>query len=473
MSYCHNTTKKSHSLKELGKELGYTWPTYRDIVGSGRKKLTLDKQPIEVVANYCGMDVLVTYKLLHHLKRKMDIFASRSYMNIEMPLMRLLFEMEESGVLIDTKHLDNLDKLYAFQINFLRDEMYRLAGKSFNPNSNQQTAEVLEARGLILPRTPKGNKKVDKFVLNDNKDDALVKLLLRHNTIEKLWSTYTQGFKKLPTLPRIYTTYNQITQSAGTGAERGISTGRLSSSKPNLQQIPGRTEDGMKLRELFIPSEGNVLIDADYSQIEYRLLAHMTQEPILLDAFRNNQDVHEATGKALGVDRAIGKQLNFASIYGAQYKKVALIVGCSEDEAKEFLEKYWKVLPRVTAWVNRVKYQARQKRGIYTLHKRWIPIPEINAANMYERMHWERTAVNYTIQGSAAEIIKLAMLDLKKKGLVPLLTVHDELLYEAPFDQAEAYRHVIRTTMENVVKLDVPLQVEPHIGPNWREAKGE
>jgi DNA polymerase-1 len=183
------------------------------------------------------------------------------------------------------------------------------------------------------------------------------------------------------------------------------------------------------------------------------------------------KDVHEETGKALGVDRDTGKTLNFAAIYGAQAKKIAQTAKCFADEAQGFLDKYWKVLPRVTSWINRVKYEARQKKGIYTLQKRWIPIPEINTNDLYERYHWERTAVNYIVQGSAAEIMKLAMIELRKKGLLPVLTVHDELLFEAPFDMVDLYKHTVKQTMEKVVKIDVPLVVDVGTGSDWKEAK--
>jgi DNA polymerase-1 len=273
----------------------------------------------------------------------------------------------------------------------------------------------------------------------------------------------------------VYTTYNQITKNQY--GEKGISTGRLSSSEPNLQQIPARTDDGKKLRELFIPEDGKVLIDADYSQIEYRLLAHFTQEPLLLEAFKNGKDVHEETGRALGCDRDTGKTLNFASIYGAQAKKIAKTAKCSEDDAQSFLDLYWKKLPGVTAWVNRIKYEARLKKGITTFMKRFIPLPGIMTNDLYERYHWERAAVNYTIQGSAAEIIKLAMIQLRKKGYLPLLTVHDELLFEVPTMKKDGTEYPfdieIRSIMESVINISVPLVADVGIGINWREAKGE
>jgi DNA polymerase I len=474
MSYTCDGTKDSHGLKTLGKERGYFWPSYDEIVGKGRgkSKRTLDKQPIGLVSNYCAMDVYVTHKLYEYYTRTMNIFQKTILNNIKLPLMRILFEMENQGVLIDVEKLTKLDVEFGTKLGNLRKLMFLEAGKEFNPNSNVQTAEILITRGNSLPTTQKGNKKVDKFALEQIKADKLVSLLLEYNKIEKLYSTYTQGFLKLKTLPKIYTTYNQITLKVGQDEEKGINTGRLSSCRPNLQQIPARTEDGLKLRELFIPKAGHTLIDADYSQIEYRLLAHFTKEPILIKAFMEGKDVHEETGKALGVDRDTGKTLNFASIYGAQAKKIARTAKIPEEQAKSFLDKYWNVLPRVTSWINRMKYEARIKRGVHTLMKWWIPLPGIASSNLYERMHWERAAVNYCIQGSAAEVLYLGMIKLREKGYLPLLTVHDELLFEVPLALA-GQLDVIKNTMENVIKLDVPLVAEVGVGQNWKEAKGE
>jgi DNA polymerase-1 len=383
--------------------------------------------------------------------------------------MRILFEMELQGVLIDVKKLIETDQYLAERIRMCQCSLERLAGRPINPNSNKQVAEILNAKNYSLPQTEKGNFKVDKFTLEKYKEDEFVKVLLEYNKLEKLYNTYTQGMLERTTLPRIFTTYNQVTTT--NAGSRGISTGRLSSSNPNIQQIPTRTQEGELLRAIFIPREGHVFVDADYSQIEYRLLAHFTKEPVLLKAFMEGKDVHEETGKALGVDRDTGKTLNFAAIYGAQAKKIAQTAKCFADEAQGFLDKYWKVLPRVTSWINRVKYEARQKKGIYTLQKRWIPIPEINTNDLYERYHWERTAVNYIVQGSAAEIMKLAMIELRKKGLLPVLTVHDELLFEAPFDMVDLYKHTVKQTMEKVVKIDVPLVVDVGTGSDWKEAK--
>jgi len=471
MSYCHNTTKESHGLKELGKALGYEWPSYRELVGKGHGKQTLDKQPVELVANYCAMDVLVTHKLYQDLKRKMDLNAARIYSQIELPLMRILFEMELQGVLVDVEKLTALDRQFTGRLGVLHSDLTMLSGCEINPNSNKQVAQVLTGLGLSLPKTPKGSLKVDKFVLEQHQEIDFVKKLIEYNKLEKLVSTYTKGMIKRETLPKIYTTYNQITVSAD-GGYKGISTGRLSSSDPNLQQIPTRTEDGQLLRGIFVGRLGNVLIDADYSQIEYRILAHFTKEPILLEAFRNGKDVHEETGRVLGCGRDIGKTLNFASIYGAQASKIARTAKVTDQEAEEFLKRYWQRLPSVTAWIRRVKWEATRKKGIYTLMKRWIPIPGITSNNKYERWHWERAAVNYLVQGSAAEIMKMAMIAIRAKGYLPLLTVHDELLFECQeFDVVEQSA-LIKLVMESVVKLDVPIVADVGTGTTWMEAKG-
>ena len=730
MSYVMNTTKDSHALKALGKELGYEWPEYKDIVGKGKNKKTLDKQPVELVANYCAMDVLVTYKLWEHFNRKMDIAQRSYYTNIELPLMRVLFEMELKGVKINVEQCAKLDKRLRQHLDDATNDLSRLGGISgetkLNPNSNKQIAAILQSRGLSLPTTPKGNKKVDKWTLDRYKGDEFVKVLMQYNKLEKLWSTYTQGLLSRNS-DTIYTTYNQISK------DKGISTGRLSSSNPNLQQIPARTEEGKLIRELFIPSEGHSLIAIDYSQIEYRVLAHFTQEPVLLEAFKNGKDVHEETGKILGCSRDVGKTLNFAcvstdtlvlssdltwkeigcmnvgdkiltceengregkgrgrarrwveatithheidyedcldieldngdtisctkdhpllvnnhkklkgkwvkaedlkvgwfipkylntwedetsyeagwlagmmdgegyvcstgigvaqkpgdtfdrivesckkfcrtvkirhglteykggsspcnssvingglhvvfnvlgrlkpkrlitnflrkilgkttisaiefprivsiepshknlivristsastymtagyfshnSIYGAGASKIARTAECTQEEAQKFLDAYWKRLPHVTAWVNRTKYEAAMRRGVYTLLKRFIPLPDINHPDLGERMHWERVAVNTVIQGSAAEILKMAMIQIRKKGYLPLLTVHDELLFEVGDDEVwdnevniENTRSNIKTTMENIVQLSVPLVADVGVGKNWREAKDD
>lgn len=480
-SYVINTTKESHHLKDLGKEiLNMTWPTYKEMVGIGRKKETLDKQEVGRVAAYCGMDCLATFKLYQHFMKAMNPLQRRILETIELPVARILMQMELNGVSVDTEYLQKLDFDFRSRIVELdlqlKDQWYSLFGqpkegdKPFNLNSNRQVAQLLEAQGAVLPTTQKGNKKVDKATLENWKQLPCVTLLLEHNKLEKLVSTYTTGLLEKQQNGKIYANFNQITKNES-GQESGISTGRLSSSAPNLQNIPIRTQEGGLIRRAFVPSNGQVFIDGDYSQIEYRLLAHFSKEPRLIQAFLEGKDVHEETGRLLGCSRDVGKTLNFASIYGAQAAKIAKTAKVSEQEAEKFLATYWKVLPRVTAWINRVKFEARAKKGIFTLLRRWIPLPGITSQNRFERMHWERAAVNYCIQGSAAEVIKLAMIKLKEYGYLPVLTVHDELIFESTIENTDLMKSDVKQIMENVVKLDIPLVVDIGIGDNWGNAK--
>jgi DNA polymerase-1 len=484
-SYVMNTTKDTHSLKDLAKEyLGYEWPTYKDMVGKGKKKVTLDKQEVGRVAAYCGMDTLATYQLYQYFMRKMNPQHRRILEYIELPVARALMDMELTGAMIDLPYLSTLDTQFQVKLTELegkiRDQWFVIKGqdnkedKPFNVNSNRQVAELLEAQGAILPTTEKGNKKVDKITLQQWINIPSVPLLLEYSKIEKLHSTYTQSLLSKQQEGRIHCDFNQISKNEQ-GADVGISTNRLSSSNPNLQNIPARSEEGKLIRRAFIAPKNQILIDADYSQIEYRLLAHFSKEPRLIQAFKDGKDVHEETGKALGCSRDIGKTLNFASIYGAQAAKISRTAKVSESDAEQFLNSYWKVLPRVTAWIHRVKFEARAKKGIFTLNRRWIPLPGIMSGNRFERMHWERAAVNYIIQGSAAEVMKLALIKLAEFGYKPILTVHDEFIFEHQQDYRpiEAAIADIKNIMESVVKLDVPLIADIGSGVNWQEAKGD
>jgi DNA polymerase-1 len=260
---------------------------------------------------------------------------------------------------------------------------------------------------------------------------------------------------------------------------------RSSSSEPNLHNIPkpGDDEDeettGKALRRAFIASPGNTLICADYSQIQYRLLAHYSKEPILIKAFIEGQDVHEATGKALGVGRKIGKTLNFAAIFGAFPEKIAQVAHCTEDEAKEFLARYWRVLPGVKIWMERVRMLTRVHRHVKTIFGRVIPIADIDSTDRGLRAHAERTAINYIIQGGEADIMKKAMCELNSVGLTPILQVHDELHFDVPYlvssdplIQLDIAKKItgIKQIMEGIVKLDVPLTVTIGHGSSWYEA---
>lgn len=492
MSYVRNSTKETHGLKDIAAEyLQMHWPSYKEMVGSGRNKTTLDTKPVIEVANYCGCDVLATYRLFQYFSKIMTPNQKRFYNTIEMPLLRLLYEMEQTGVNIDLDYVRSLQGLftakYAEKLQSLRSLVTSLGYKhqctkscpkkehvhEFNPASPKQVKEVLEHCGFHPQAT-------DKFALESLKGTPFVDGIFDFREINKMKSTYIEPYLELHKEGKIHTTFNQVTYDKQGDEWKGIRTGRLSSSNPNLHNIPAPkdTEDdsesiGHLIRRAFIPSVEHTLVCADYSQIEYRLLAHFSKEPKLLEAFRHGKDVHEETGKALGVDRRLGKTLNFAAIYGAQGPKIARTAKIPQEDAKRFLAEYWKVLPRVTSWIHRIKLEARIHKSVRTMFGRVIPIPGIVDQDQMTRWHWERAAVNYVIQGSAADIIKLAMLACADHGYTPILQVHDELLFDMDTTGLflEEDLQCIKGWMESVVKLDVPLEVKIGSGKNWEAAK--
>lgn len=472
-SYVVNTTKESHHLKDLAKEiLGYSWPTYKEMVGSGRSKITLDKQSVERVANYCGMDALATYVLYERFKKVLTQQQRYILEQIETPVARVLFEMEIKGVKIDVPYLQELDKKFYLQMEqisaILKEQWSKVSGDEFNVNSNRQVATLLEHQGAVLPTTDKGNKKVDKATLEQWKHLPAVEHLLTYSKIEKLYSTYTQGLLQKQKDGIIYGSFNQITKN-DKGSEVGISTNRLSSSDPNLQNIPSRTQEGQLIEKAFIPREGKQFIYLDFSQIEPRLAVHFTGDKFLLNVYNNNRDLYDELVSGTGRSRQDGKTFMLALLYGAQSKKLASVFKCTEEESERILQSMWAKLPGVVSWINRTKYEARQKKGVFTLNKRFIPVPGILSKNRYEVMHWERVAVNSVIQGSAAEIMKMSLIALKRLGRVPVLTVHDSFLIES--DSPEKDIEDIKSVLNNIVKLRVPLKVEGGIGNNWLEAK--
>jgi len=468
MSYVQNTTKESHGLKELAKEhTKLEWPTYKEIVGKGRKKVTLDKQPMELVANYCGMDVLATLSLYNYYNRILTPIQRHILNNIELPIMRLLFNMELQGINIDFKYLCELKEKFSKE-SFDTLSLLSNLGLS-NPRSPKQVVEWLKKEGINVESS-------DQRVLQDYKAKSPISLLLQYREAFKLLSTYVEPL--LERAPKIHTTFNQITYSKSDDKWLGIRTGRLSSSEPNLHNIPVRTNTGKLLRKVFIAPKDKLLICADYSQIEYRLLAHFSGQKDLIEAFKEGKDIHEETGKILGADRKLGKTLNFAAIYGAGAEKISKTAQISREDSERFLALYWSKLGDVKKWIQRVKHAVKLYKGIKTILGHWIPLPGINSSNPYEVFHWERAAVNYIIQGSAAEIIKLAMLVVDKNGYHPILQVHDELLFEVPakdFIEPISPNHplIIQHIMESVISLRVPVVVDIGYGKNWSEAKGE
>lgn len=464
MSYVINTTKDSHGLKDLSKEiLRREYPTYKQIVGKGKKKLTLDKHPIEIVSAYCSADVRCTYDLWKYFEARLSPIQRRVLENLDLPLMRLLFGMEIKGIAVDREYLQLLETRYKGIIETCER---RLIEKGLeNPRSPKQVKEWLSASGVEVENT-------DKRTLQEYAEHESVQALLSYRELFKLQSTYISPLLELSQANnRVHTSFNQVTYEQSDDQWKGIRTGRLSSSNPNLQNIPARTDVGRVIRRAFIPDPGHTLICADFEQIEYRLLAHFASDQLLIQAFLDGKDVHEETGKAIGGDRKLGKNVNFAAIYGAGSRKLAQMCKISEAKAEEFLASYWAKLPKVKRWIEEVKKQARREGGVTTLYGRWIPIPDLNSSVEPIRWHAERTAVNYIIQGSAAEILKLAMLECFKEGYYPLLTVHDELLFNSVPEFVDQNKKNIGIIMSNVVKLSVPIIAKVGHGQNWDEAK--
>ncbi len=462
MSYVIDTTRESHGLKDLAKDLlKREYPSYKMIVGKGKKKITLDKQPIEVVSAYCGADVRCTWDLWKYFEARLTPIQRRVLNNLDMPLMRLLYEMEQYGIAVDRTYLAELQDTFA--TDAFEDELELGKQGLENPRSPKQVLVWLANKGVSVEST-------DKRVLQYHADKPPVSLLLSYREKHKLLTTYATPLLTLSEADgRIHTSFNQVTYEQSDDQWKGIRTGRLSSSEPNLQNIPARSDAGKVVRRAFVPDAGFKLICADFEQIEYRLLAHFADDDLLIQAFLNGKDVHEETGKAIGGDRKLGKNINFAAIYGAGASKVASMCKITEAQAEKFLAEYWAKLPKVRRWVDEVKKKAYHEQGVRTWYGRWIPLPGIRSYNQMERWHWERASVNYIIQGSAAEILKLAMLSCKEKGYKPLLTVHDELLFNTKDPDADKLQ--IAAIMSNVCELKVPIIAKVGYGENWEAAK--
>lgn len=504
-SYVMNPTRLSHGLKPLSAEmLKLSWPSYSDMVGKGRKRITLDKQPMESVARYCGMDSLATWKLYCLFQRTMTPNQRRVFNGVEMPVNRILFKIENRGVMIDVKLLDELDRDLSTKIQDImtcvremtKPEIKRMIGahtleglkekweqtaykafqktEEFNPGSWQQKRFLLKWLGIVVEST-------DKKHLIQHKDNKLIALLLQHSEFSKLYNAFISAFKTLPTLPTVHTTYSQVSEDKKDEDDmHGIRTGRLSSKQPNLQQIPSRTDNGKLLRKLFVArGEEATLIVADYSQIELRLAAHFSHDPILVQAFKNGEDVHEATAKELGVDRFFGKTGNFLLAFGGSHYRLMSSLNIDEQKALDFYRLYWKKFRVLKVWKDKVIAVAKQTGGVRTILGRWIPVEDLDSPNMRVRGKAERRVVSCIIQGSAADVMKLAIMECDKAGYLPVLTVHDELVFEVSKGGGDSATDVgyhldveqIKEIMEGVVKLDVPLIAEVGTGQNWGDAK--
>jgi len=402
------------------------------------------------------------------------------YNEIEKPLVSVLFKMESDGVKVSSEMLDELAVRYENLSQEYKQKIYEECGCKFNLNSPAQLGDVLYNK---LGLTEVLKKKTGKFstsadILEKIRDKSpVVGYILKYRMYQKLYSTYLEGYKPLIDGEQIvHTTYNQTITT----------TGRLTSTNPNLQNIPIREDEGREIRKLFVPRDGNVFIDADYSQIELRLLAHFSDCKELIEAFKNGQDIHSLTAsQVFGVPvnevtarmRQSAKAVNFGIIYGLSEFGLSKNLDISFETAKQYIEKYFERYSEVKAYMNRNVELARENGFVSTLTGRKRVIPEIKSGNFNLRQFGERAAMNMPLQGSSADIIKIAMINvdkaLKKNNMKTklILQVHDELVLDAPVGEAEKASEILKYEMENAVQLKVPLTVEVHSGKNWYDAK--
>ena len=493
----------SHNLTALCKEYlqdsKLIAQSYKDLVAKGQN---ISDLAIHTVANYCGMDVYTTFLLVAKLREKLENLddqklLTKLLLEVEQPLEPVLAQMEYRGIRIDIAYLETLSQELENKLAVLEQTAYQVAGEEFSLSSPKQLSKLLfETLQLDIKKSRKipSGYSTDAAVLEKLQDDHdVVKAILEHRTLSKLKSTYVDALPQLVRADtgRVHTDFNQT----ATG------TGRLSSSHPNLQNIPIRTEFSRKIRQAFLPKENWLLVSADYSQIELRILAHLSQEPVLVEAYKTNQDVHTVTAKLLfeketitADERRLGKTINFGVIYGMGAQKFARSVGVSVAEGKKFIERFEQRYAQVFEYLNRVKKEAIAQGYVSTIlgRRRYLKFEgqslrnlkdsQIEAINLDHLKNLGqndaqllRAAANAPIQGSSADIIKIAMINLHKilhnYEARLLLQVHDELVLEVPPHEWEELQGKIRDTMENAIKLSVPLVVDIHAGYNWMETK--
>ena len=483
MSYVLDASATRHNLDALSSYyLNYKTSTFEDVAGKGVKQITFDKVPIEAATNYAAEDADITLRLYEELNPRLEGEASLNKLNdeIEIPLIEVLSEMEQNGAILNSKILNSQSKDLEGRIKKLEEKAYQIAGEEFNLGSTKQLREIFfeKLKYRIIKKTPGGQPSTDEKVLAELAEEyELPKVLLEHRTLSKLKSTYTD---KLP---------NQVSQSTGkvhTSFHQAVTTtGRLSSSDPNLQNIPIRTEDGRRIRQAFEPSDGNKFISADYSQIELRVMAHMSKDEGLLEAFREGQDVHSKTASEVfdvGIKdvtsdlRRNAKAINFGLIYGISAFGLGKQLGISRNLAAEYMAMYFEKYPDVKKYMESTKEFASQNGYVETLFGRRLYLRDINATNAMRRQASERAAINAPVQGTAADIMKIAMINMhkaiktQKSEAKLILQVHDELILDTPKDEIDKIVSLVTESMMGAANLDVPLEIDIGIGDNWDQA---
>lgn len=472
-----NPLRRSQSLDDLAfSELGIETIPISDLIGTGKQQISFDLTPIEKASTYAAEDADITWRLYEILRKelaqqpRLEKLASR----MEWPLISVLAEMEINGIKLDINYLKKLSKTLNQRITKIKEKIWKSAGGAFNINSTKQLKEVLFIKLKIdqtsLKRGKTGTSTAAKELDKLRGLHPIIDLITQYRELTKLVSTYVDALPKLiDQQSRLHTSFNQtITQ-----------TGRLSSTNPNLQNIPVRAEFGRQIRSAFVAEKGKVLISADYSQLELRLAAVLAEDQVMIKAFNSGADVHTQTAALLykvkpkavtDQMRSAAKTINFGVLYGMSPHGLSIATGMDNQQAREFIDRYFEIRKGLLNYIEKLKDQAKQRGYVETVFGRIRPIPEINSSNFAIRQAAERAAVNMPIQGMAADIMKLAMIELAKKidsETKIILQVHDELLLEVPIVKAKKTAKLLKDTMENVYHLPVHIGVEVSQGTNW------
>ncbi len=480
-SYVLNSTGR-HNMDDLAKRyLGHQTISFEEIAGKGKNQLTFNQIPLEKATEYAAEDADVTMKLQQVLWEKLskEPTLEKLFKEMELPLLGVLSRMERRGVLIDSDALFLQSNEIANRLSELEEQAYVLAGQPFNLASTKQLQEILfDKLGLpVIQKTPKGAPSTNEEVLEELAfSHELPKVLVEHRGLSKLKSTYTDKLPQMvnPQTGRVHTSYHQAVTA----------TGRLSSSDPNLQNIPIRNEEGRRIRQAFIAREGFTVVAADYSQIELRIMAHLSQDQGLINAFTQGKDIHRSTAAEIfGValdevtpeQRRNAKAINFGLIYGMSAFGLSRQLGIGRADAQNYMDLYFKRYPGVQTFMHDIREKAKAQGYVETLFGRRLYLPDINSSNGMRRKAAERVAINAPMQGTAADIIKRAMIQLDQKlqndpDIAMIMQVHDELVFEVRSEKVAFYRELIKTQMESAADLVVPLIVDVGQGTNWDEA---
>ncbi|WP_241650104.1 DNA polymerase I [Rosenbergiella collisarenosi] len=483
-SYLYNSVAGKHDMDSLSQRwLGHKTITFEEIAGKGKKQLTFNQISLDQAARYAAEDADVTLQLHHKIwpLLEKEPGPKKVFDEIEMPLVPVISKIERNGVLIEPLILSAHSQELALRLDEIEKKAHELAGESFNLSSPKQLQTILFEKQGIKPtkKTPGGAPSTSEEVLAELAlDYPLPKVILEHRGLSKLKSTYTDKLPLMisPVTGRLHTSYHQAITA----------TGRLSSTDPNLQNIPVRNDEGRRIRQAFIASPDHKILAADYSQIELRIMAHLSQDKGLLDAFAKGEDIHRATAsevfgvpleKVSGEQRRSAKAINFGLIYGMSSFGLSRQLGISPGEAKKYMDLYFERYPGVLTYMETTRRSAAEKGYVETIEGRRLYLPDIKSSNAIRRKAAERAAINAPMQGTAADIIKRAMIGVDQwlasqdpNRIKMIMQVHDELVFEVHQDLVETATHTVREIMENCVTLAVPLQVDTGLGDNWDEA---